>query len=109
MRDNIKGKALTETTFYVLLSVFTPRHGYAMMQFIEQETAGRLSLGAGTLYGASNALLKKGWMEPYGAEDGRKKEYVITEAGRKAAEGERERLKRLLCTADTIIGGVEHE
>lgn len=48
-------------------------------------------------------------MEPYGAEDGRKKEYVITEAGRKAAEGERERLKRLLCTADTIIGGVEHE
>lgn len=60
MRDNIKGKALTETTFYVLLSVFTPRHGYAMMQFIEQETAGRLSLGAGTLYGAINALLKRG-------------------------------------------------
>ena len=39
----------------------------------------------------------------------KRQEYVITEAGRKAAEGERERLKRLLCTADTIIGGVEHE
>lgn len=105
MRDNIKGGALTETTFYVLLSVFTPRHGYGMMQFIEQETSGRLALGAGTLYGAINALLKKGWMEPYGAKDGRKKEYVITDAGRKAAEEERERLNQLIQTADKIMGG----
>ena len=52
MRDNAKGGALTEVTFYILLALYTPRHGYAVMQFIEEKTAGRLSLGAGTLYGA---------------------------------------------------------
>ena len=56
MRDNIKGGALTEVTFYILLSLFTPRHGYAIMQFIEDKTGGRLSLGAGTLYGALKTL-----------------------------------------------------
>ena len=51
MRDNAKGGALTEVTFYILLSLYTPKHGYAVMQFIEEKTDGRLSLGAGTLYG----------------------------------------------------------
>ena len=56
MRDNAKGGALTEVTFYILLSLYTPKHGYAVMQFIEEKTDGRLSLGAGTLYGALSYL-----------------------------------------------------
>ena len=51
MRDNAKSGALTEVTFYILLSLYTPKHGYAVMQFVEEKTGGRLSLGAGTLYG----------------------------------------------------------
>ena len=35
MRDNAKGGALTEVTFFILLSLYTPKHGYAVMQFIE--------------------------------------------------------------------------
>lgn len=37
MRDNAKGGALTEVTFYILLSLYTPKHGYAVMQFIEEK------------------------------------------------------------------------
>ena len=59
MRDNTKGGALTEVTFFILLSLYTPKHGYAIMQFIENETKGRLILGAGTLYGALNTLQEK--------------------------------------------------
>ena len=70
MRDNVKGGALTEVTFYILLSLFTPKHGYAIMQFIEEKTDGRLSLGAGTLYGALNSLESKGWIELYGDKKG---------------------------------------
>ena len=73
MRDNAKGGALTEVTFYILLSLYTPKHGYAVMQFIEEKTDGRLSLGAGTLYGALNSLQDKKWIEPYGDSEGRKK------------------------------------
>ena len=31
MRDNAKGGALTEVTFYILLSLYAPKHGYAVM------------------------------------------------------------------------------
>ena len=77
MRDNVKGGALTEVTFYILLSLYTPKHGYAVMQFIEEKTGGRLSLGAGTLYGALNSLQEKEWIKPCGDCEGRKKEYLI--------------------------------
>jgi len=30
MRDNAKSGALTEVTFFVLLSLYEPRHGYAI-------------------------------------------------------------------------------
>ncbi len=105
MRDAISGGALTEVTFYILLSLFEPRHGYAVMRFIEAETGGRLDLGAGTLYGALKALEERGWIRRYGDERGRKKEFVITDAGKTAAKSELRRLHALTLTAERIIGG----
>ena len=105
MRDNVKGGALTEVTFYILLSLFTPKHGYAIMQFIDEKTTGRLSLGAGTLYGAINTLEEKGWIARYGEGEGRKKEYLITALGKETAEIELARLQELTQTAIKIMGG----
>lgn len=105
LRDNVKGGALTEVTFYILLSLFTPKHGYAIMQFIEEKTGGRLSLGAGTLYGALNTLEDKGWIARYGNSEDRKKEYLITALGKEIAEKELERLQELTQIAAKIMGG----
>ena len=88
MRDNAKGGALTEVTLFILLSLYTPKNGYAVMQFIEDSTKGRLTLGAGTLYGALNSLQEKGWIAPFGDSAGRKKEYLITTQGKEIAEKE---------------------
>lgn len=107
MKDQIKGGALTEVTFYIMLSLYTPRHGYGVMQFISEKTGGRLCLGAGTLYGALNTLEEKGWIQPWGSADGRKKAYQITPLGREMAERELRRLRELVCTAETITGGKE--
>lgn len=104
MRDNVKGGALTEVSFYILLAVFTPRHGYAIMQFIKEKTNGRLSLGAGTLYGALNTLQEKGWIKSLESERERKKEFVITDNGKIIAQGELERLNNLLNLAAEILG-----
>jgi len=105
MRDNAKSGALTEVTFFVLLSLYEPRHGYAIMQFIEDKTNGRLMLGAGSLYGAIDSLNKKGWIELYDDSDVRKKEYRITDLGRQIAEQELLRLKKVTRIAEEIIGG----
>ena len=109
MRDNIKGGALTETTFFILLALYKPNHGYGIMQFIEKETTGRLSLGAGTLYGAINTLIKKEWIEPFDDSDVRKKEYIITKEGKKIVETELNRLKEVYQIANNIIGGNDYE
>lgn len=104
IRDNIKGGALTETTFLVLLAVYKPNHGYGIMQFIEKETGGRVVLGAGTLYGAINTLAKKKWIAPFGSEaDSKKKEYVITDAGKQKAVEELKRMGEILKLASIII------
>lgn len=104
IRDNIKGGALTETTFLVLLAVYKPNHGYGIMQFIEEKTNGRVILGAGTLYGAINTLVKKKWIVPFGDEvDSRKKEYVISDIGKEKAEEELKRISEVLKLASAII------
>lgn len=105
MRDNIKGGALTEVTFFILLSLYTPNHGYGVMQFVEEKTNGRLVLGAGSLYGAINTLQKRNWIIPVDDGKGRKKEYVITKTGKEIADMELRRLKNLIGIAEEIMGG----
>lgn len=105
MRDSSSGGALTEVTFYILLALCEPRHGYAVMQFVSERTHGRLSLGAGTLYGALGTLEKRGWIEPLGG-DARRREYVITPDGLAAAEAELARLRSLAAAAEEILKGV---
>ncbi len=109
MRDNTKSGALTEVTFFILLSLYEPKHGYAIMQFIEDRTNGRLVLGAGSLYGAIDSLCKKGWIELYNDTDGRKKEYHITALGREIAEKELRRIQELSQIANEIIGGKKND
>lgn len=103
MRDAVGGGALTEVTFYILLSLYTPRHGYSVMQFIERKTNGRLQLGAGTLYGALVSLKDKGWIVQIENNQGRRKEYKITPLGRSIAEKEYNRLQELTQIAFEII------
>ena len=105
LRDNAKSGALTEVTFFILLSLYIPRHGYGIMQFVEEKTKGRLVLGAGSLYGAINTLQKRNWIMPIDDGKGRKKEYVISEVGREIVETEIKRLKSLISISEEIIRG----
>jgi DNA-binding PadR family transcriptional regulator len=100
----IENIALTEAVYYILLSLYTPLHGYGIMQNVERLSGGRVKLAAGTLYGAIGAMLEKGWIKALpGEKNSRKKEYQITELGRKAATNELRRLRELLENGQTII------
>jgi DNA-binding PadR family transcriptional regulator len=81
------------------------------MQFIERETDGRVILGAGTLYGALNSLQEKKWIEPTGKEEpgSSKKEYQITELGRRMVEREMERIRELYGLAVKITDEAAYE
>ena len=101
---NIGNGALTEAVYYILLSLLEPRHGYGIMQFAEQLSGGRVRLAAGTLYGAINTMLEKGWIEACGTEQSsRKKEYVITQTGTAVLLAEIERLEELAANGRRLI------
>ncbi|MBQ2899557.1 MAG: PadR family transcriptional regulator [Oscillospiraceae bacterium] len=98
--------ALTEAVFYILLSLEKPLHGYGIMQNAEKLSGGRVKLAAGTLYGAINTLLEKGWISSVPGESGdRKKEYQITETGKEAVLAEIERLRELVENGEKLTGG----
>ena len=96
--------SLTESTYYILLSLVTPQHGYGIMQKTRQLSCDRVRLAAGTLYGALNALCEKGWIVPLpAAEESRKKEYRLTDKGMTILKNELKRLRQLLENGEAII------
>ncbi|MBD5533086.1 MAG: helix-turn-helix transcriptional regulator [Lachnospiraceae bacterium] len=96
-----KNIPLTESLFYILLAVRKPNHGYGIIQEVSALTGGRVVLGAGTLYGAIQALVKKQWIAIYSedTDSRKKKEYLITKAGAEAFRAEKARLEELLRNA----------
>ena len=101
--------ALTESTYYILLSLYTPRHGYAIMQRTEELSRGRVRLAAGTLYGALSAMTEKGWIVQLAGESGsRKKEYQLRERGLSVLRAETERLRELADNGEMILGGYDN-
>lgn len=105
-----KENPLTEAMFYILLSLRKPNHGYGIIQEIEELTQGRVVLGAGTLYGAIQTLQKKDWICIYSVdtESRKKKEYIITENGKKVFNAECKRLEELLNNAK-MMGDVNND
>ena len=98
--------ALTESTYYILLSLCSPQHGYGIMQQTEELSHGRVRLAPGTLYGALTSMTDKGWIVQLPVEDGsRRKEYRLTENGRNVLKKEIARLKELVRNGETILGG----
>jgi DNA-binding PadR family transcriptional regulator len=75
---------MSDPTLLVLASLAEgDKHGYAMMEDIEQFAGVRL--GPGTLYGAITRLEERGWIRAVAAQD-RRQPYAITALGRRHLE-----------------------
>ncbi len=100
-----KDLPLTEGVFYILIALRKPNHGYGIIQDVELMPKGRLILGAGTLYGAINTMLDKGWIKLYSEEvaSRKKKEYMITNDGKEMIKFETERLKELVENSKIVM------
>ena len=97
--------ALTEAVFYILLALYSPLHGYGIMQYVTALSKGRVNLGPGTLYGALSTLVEKELIGAVPGEDtGRKTVYQITPAGRRAVKEELIRLRELVQVGEEISG-----
>ncbi len=90
---------MTETAYCILLSLKEPRHGYGIMQYVEEVTKGRIKIGPGTMYGTLSKLENEELIIQDREED-RKKIYRLNDKGRKVIELEIMRLKELVKIGD---------
>ena len=104
---------LTEATFCILAALSAPRHGYGVMQRVEEASHGAIRLGPGTLYGALTNLLRQSLIARPGeakVAGERRKLYVLTDLGRAVVAAERRRLVELVDVSRELLavgGGVD--
>jgi len=102
--DKIKERfiPMSETMFYILLSLCKERHGYGIMQHVRELTRGRVVLGAGTIYQSLQKLEANKLIEPVKEED-RRKYYLITKNGKEILLLEAARIKELYKNLEGLI------
>ena len=89
---------VTPPILQILMSLAgADRHGYALMQEIEERTGGEVRLTASTLYGAIKRMLDAGWIREIedASADPRRRTYRITDVGRGALQQEAARVEQL--------------
>ncbi|MCM3177023.1 PadR family transcriptional regulator [Cytobacillus horneckiae] len=85
---------MSETAFYILLSLKKPKHGYGIVKHVEEITFGRIHLGSGTVYGTLTKMQKDGIIAVF-ADEQRKTVYEMTAIGKFLMAAEVSRLKEL--------------
>ncbi len=88
-------KTLTESMYYILLTLLKPQHGYGIMQEVDYITKGRVKVGAGTLYNLLSRFEEEEIITQV-SEDNRKKVYLISEKGLAILRAEYQRLNQLV-------------
>ncbi len=100
-----KFQTLTEPMFYILLCLRNECCGMDIMTEIECSTAGRVSVGPGTLYHLLEQFNNEGLITETRV-DGRRRSYILTRKGRSMLESEYRRLKTLVSDFESIWGEV---
>ncbi|MCK5314459.1 MAG: helix-turn-helix transcriptional regulator [Anaerolineales bacterium] len=83
---------LTEATYYIMLSLIEPLHGYGVMQKVETISQGTVRVGPGTLYGVFSNLEKEKLIVKV-TEEERRKCYALTLKGKQVLLRQIERLE----------------
>ena len=95
---------LTEQMFYILLALDQASCGVDIMERIRSLTAGRVTLGPGTLYALLADFQKAGYIAETAVE-GRRRSYQITPMGRGLLAAEQGRVRQMTADDDRVMGG----
>ena len=86
-----KFQTLTEQMFYILLCLRQECYGLDILDRVPQMTAGRVTVGSGTLYNLLEQFLEAEFIRETKVE-GRRRSYILTEKGREMLKKEYERI-----------------
>ncbi|NLL43277.1 MAG: PadR family transcriptional regulator [Firmicutes bacterium] len=103
---------LTDNIFFILVSLLKDKHGYLIMQTIEDLTDGEFVIGPASLYTNLKKLLKAGLIEEKPGEKSNRKVYAITASGIEALRTDLKRRKKMVRLAQqglSLLDGGEKQ
>lgn len=114
MTKNIEPEyQLTDSSYYILLALLEPKHGYGIMKYVEELTNGEFIIGPATLYTTLKKMQKTEFIVPVGESEDRKKIYKLTYLGKNVILDEIERRVRMAeqgkYVLSTILEGEKNE
>ena len=92
---------LTEATYYIMLSLIEPLHGYRVMQKVKEISEETVKVGPGTLYGVFSTLEKEGLIVKV-REEGRRKCYALTLKGQRVLIDQIKRLEIMSANGSSV-------
>jgi DNA-binding PadR family transcriptional regulator len=96
-----KTEQLTDSMSYIMAALTKPRHGYAIMNLIEETSKGAITIGPASMYTIIKKLLQQEWIYLYDGADSRRKTYLLTEKGREVLKEDLEIRKMMIQLAET--------
>ncbi|MAT44265.1 MAG: PadR family transcriptional regulator [Anaerolineaceae bacterium] len=97
---------MTETTYYIMLSLINALHGYGIMQQVETLSKGNVKIAPGTMYGALENLKKQKLIRLVPEEsEKRRKVYQLTDLGRQVLQLEFTRMQNLINISKELLEG----
>ena len=86
---------LSEATYYIMFALVNPMHGYGVMKFVEEVSGGAVKVGPSTFYSAVSTLKNEKIIEMV-REEGRRKEYQLTDKGKAVLNAQLDRLEQMV-------------
>ncbi len=95
---------MTETTYYILLSLKEPLHGYGIMQRVKELSNGSVEIAPGTMYGALDNLKKQQLIDLVDEDaEKRRKVYALSELGSQALLLEYKRMQHIINVSQPLL------
>ncbi|NSW52763.1 MAG: PadR family transcriptional regulator [Anaerolineae bacterium] len=85
---------MADSMYYILIALTQPRHGYAVMKYVEELTHGDVTIGPGTLYTTLTKLQESKCIverKDIAVEDERRIPYSLTVNGARMLQAEIDR------------------
>lgn len=73
---------LTDSTYYILLALVKPIHGYGIMQKVQEMSNGAMIIGPASLYTMLKKLQNADYIELLEDNEERRKTYALTTKGK---------------------------
>ncbi len=102
-KHSLKMEKLTDTAYYILLSLVQAKHGYLVMQIVETMTGGQFSIGPASLYSTIQKLQSAELIELTDVGDKKKKTYRATKKGILLLKKEAQRRLKMVKHAEEML------